>query len=116
KFPATAILTPVPAAAGLRKRELGRVAESLLSGRLLTEGLELPAGVASATIGFVTTEQFNPDATSGLTPGVTIADHPPAVPATDVSSSAVLPGGTHVSEIDSSVRRQPFFRSVAQIG
>ena len=28
----------------------------------------------------------------------------------------MLPGGTHVSAVDSSGRRQPFFRSVAQIG
>ena len=28
----------------------------------------------------------------------------------------MLPGGTHVSEIDASGRRQPFFRSAAQIG
>ena len=28
----------------------------------------------------------------------------------------MLPGGTHVSEVDRSGRRQPFFRSVAQIG
>ena len=37
-------------------------------------------------------------------------------PASNLSGSAVLPGGTHVSEVDSSGRRQPFFRSVAQIG
>ena len=28
----------------------------------------------------------------------------------------MLPGGTHVSAVESSGRRQPFFRSVAQIG
>ncbi len=33
-----------------------------------------------------------------------------------MSNLAVLPGGTHVSEVDTSGRRQPFFRSVAQIG
>jgi WD40 repeat protein/tRNA A-37 threonylcarbamoyl transferase component Bud32 len=32
------------------------------------------------------------------------------------STSAVLPGGTALSMVDSSNRRQPFFRSVAQIG
>ena len=32
------------------------------------------------------------------------------------ASSAVLPGGRHISEIDTSGRRQPYFRSVAQIG
>ena len=37
-------------------------------------------------------------------------------PAADVLSSAVLPGGTAVSSVESSRRRQPYFRSVAQIG
>jgi WD40 repeat protein len=37
-------------------------------------------------------------------------------PEAAVSNSAVLPGGTAVSSVDSSLRRQPFFRSVAQIG
>src|SRR5262249_6210217 len=36
--------------------------------------------------------------------------------AAGLSQSAVLPGGTAISSIESSSRRQPFFRSVAQIG
>ncbi len=88
--PATvsATLTPVAAWASPRQRDLSRVAESLFTGRLPTEGLEFPAG----------------------------AGHSPAPAAPDLSRSAVLPGGTHVSEVDTSGRRQPFFRSIAQIG
>ena len=36
--------------------------------------------------------------------------------ASSPSSSAVLPGGKHVSEVDTSGHRRPYFRSVAQIG
>ncbi len=95
----------------LRRRELGRMAESLLSGRIATEGLGLPpeAGLAA-------TERVAADATAGHAPDLTIGDRPPAPPGLNPSGSAVLPGGTHVSGIDSSGRRQPFFRSVAQIG
>jgi WD40 repeat protein len=114
--PATAMLTPAAASVRSGKHDVRSVAELLLNGRLLTEGLESPAGGASAAIEFDSTEPFHPDATSGLAPSVTIGDHPPAMPAADGSSPAMLPGGTHVSEIDSSGRRRPFFRSVAQIG
>ncbi len=38
----------------------------------------------------------------------------PSVP--DPPASTVLPGGQQVSELDASGRRQPFYRSVAQIG
>jgi WD40 repeat protein/serine/threonine protein kinase len=34
----------------------------------------------------------------------------------EISSTSVLPGGTLISGVDSSGRRRPFFRSVAQIG
>jgi serine/threonine protein kinase/WD40 repeat protein/tetratricopeptide (TPR) repeat protein len=114
--PATAGLTPVTAAAHRRRRELNRVAESLLSGRLLIEGLGSPEGDADAAIEMGATERFDPGATSDPTPAAANGDRPPDAPAADASSSAVLPGGTHVSEVDSSTRRQPFFRSVAQIG
>jgi eukaryotic-like serine/threonine-protein kinase len=114
--PATANLTPLAVAEQRRKRELSRAAESLLSGRFLTEGLESPAGVASQTIELGMTEKFNPDEDSGTTPAVGNGDDALKLPPAGVSSSAMLPGGTHVSEVDSSVRRQPFFRSVAQIG
>jgi serine/threonine protein kinase/WD40 repeat protein/tetratricopeptide (TPR) repeat protein len=97
-------------------RELGAMAESLLSGRFFADALESPAGFAAGAVELGTTERFDPDATSGQVPAVTVGDiHVPA-PVVDVASSAVLPGGTHVSEVSSSARRQPFFRSVAQIG
>jgi WD40 repeat protein/serine/threonine protein kinase len=114
--PATAIQTPVAASVRLEGRELRRVAESLLNGRLLTEGLESPAVAAPAAIELGATEPLDPDASSGHTLAVTIGDHPLALPPADGPSSAMLPGGTQVSEVDSSGRRQPFFRAVAQIG
>jgi WD40 repeat protein/serine/threonine protein kinase len=95
----------------LRRRELGRMAESLLSGRMVTEGIGSPLEA-----GVVATERVDVDATAGHAPDLTIGDRPPAPPGPNLSGSAVLPGGTHVSGIDSSGRRQPFFRSVAQIG
>jgi WD40 repeat protein/serine/threonine protein kinase len=113
---ATANLSPAAASMRLGKRELSRVASSLLSGRLLTEGLESPAGVASAAIELDSTEQFNPDASSDFTLALTIGDRPRTLTAEGVPASAVLPGGTAISSVDSSIRRQPFFRSVAQIG
>jgi eukaryotic-like serine/threonine-protein kinase len=104
------------ASSGQRKRELGRMAESLLSGRMLTEGLGSPLTNSPEAIGLLATECFDLDASSpgeSRRPGA--SNH--VIPsASDSSSSAVLPGGTHVSEIDTSGRRQPFFRSVAQIG
>ena len=99
------------AASILRRRELGRMAESLLGGRMVTEGIGSPPGA-----GAVATERVDVDATEGRAPALTIGDRPPAAVAPNLSGSAVLPGGTHVSGIDSSGRRQPFFRSVAQIG
>src|SRR5207244_1167580 len=113
--PATAMLTPHAASERLRERELSRVAQSLMSGRLLISGPESSAGVAYEGIELDATEAFNPDAAAAPSPAVAIEDHASAVPAADGSGSAVLPGGTHVSEVDSSGRRQPFFRSVAQI-
>jgi hypothetical protein len=64
--PATANLTSAAASARWRKRELNRMAESILSGRLLIEGPESAGGVACATYELATTEQFSPDAASGL--------------------------------------------------
>jgi serine/threonine protein kinase/WD40 repeat protein/tetratricopeptide (TPR) repeat protein len=104
------------AASILRRRELGRMAESLLSGRMVTEEIGPPPADSPRAAGFVSTERVDADATAGHAPALTIGDRPPAPPAPNLSGSAVLPGGTHVSGIDSSGRRQPFFRSVAQIG
>jgi eukaryotic-like serine/threonine-protein kinase len=101
---------------GARSRTLGQMAESLLTGRFLTGGLEPGAGVAGQTIESAATEQFDPNVTAGRTPAVTIGDQLTSKPAADILSSAVLPGGTHVSDVSSSSRRQPYFHSVAQIG
>ncbi|HEY2155736.1 MAG TPA: hypothetical protein VGH33_08900, partial [Isosphaeraceae bacterium] len=104
------------AALFLRRRELCRMAESLLSGPMATEGTGSPPADSPPAAGFVATERVDADATARGAPALTIGDRPPAPPAPNLSGSAVLPGGTHVSGIDSSGRRQPFFRSVAQIG
>ena len=104
------------ASSSLRRRELGRMAESLLSGRMATEAMPSPPPGSPPAAGFDATERFDSDATAGQATALTIGDRPPALPAPNLSGSAVLPGGTHVSGIDSSGRRQPFFRSVAQIG
>ena len=92
------------ASAGLRSRWM---AESLLTGRLLSE--------APAT-GLAGTQRLDSDRTLRSGSADMREGHPRAAPGVDHAGSAVLPGGTHVSEIDTSGRRQPFFRSVAQIG
>jgi WD40 repeat protein/tetratricopeptide (TPR) repeat protein len=102
--------------AGARNPMLGQVAESLLSGRLATEGLKLFAGAACETMDAAGTEPLDPAATKGApsrSMGYQLPDPPPPA---DVSTSALLPGGTAVSMVDSSGRGQPFFRSLAQIG
>ncbi len=82
------------AVAGLRPPRLGQVAESLLDGRLATGAIKSAAGGTEQIIEQATTEPL------------------------ELASprSAVLPGGTALSRVESSSRRQPFFRSVAQIG
>ncbi|QDV37669.1 serine/threonine-protein kinase [Tautonia plasticadhaerens] len=101
--------TEAPATAGPLERTSGGVAVSLLGGRPPNEGLGSPTVLTG-------TEPLDSITPSGLTPTVTIGDRPPAPLAPGVSNSAVLPGGTQVSEVDTSGRRQPFFRSVARIG
>jgi serine/threonine protein kinase/WD40 repeat protein/Flp pilus assembly protein TadD len=99
------------------RRELGQMAELLLSGCLVTEGLGSPPSGPPAAIGVDVTERSESDPTAEPEPGDTRGNYSlPARPAPDLSSSAVLPGGTLVSAIDTSGRRQPYFRSVAQIG
>jgi WD40 repeat protein/serine/threonine protein kinase len=109
-------LAPLAAAAGPRKHDISRVAESLLTGRLLSDGTEMPAAAGAATIAPVRTEEITRDPTSGHALAFTLGDHAPVRAPSDLSGSAVLPGGTPVSGVDSSARVQPFFRSVAQIG
>ena len=96
-----------------RNRKLERVAESLLMGRL---GTEVPAVVDAPSSEANPTEPLDPIVTPEADPrrgNPTFAD---TVPGSDVSSSAVLPGGTAISTIEPSSRRLPFFHSVAEIG
>ena len=99
-------------AAGPQDRKPGPVAESLLSGRLGTGVLVSSDGSAPATTEADGTGPFDPAA-----PVRDAGRHLAATPtAADESSSAVLPGGTAVSSVESAGRRMPFFRSAAQIG
>ncbi len=105
------------AVTGLRKPTIGRVAESILSGRFATGGA-VPAVVTppDTATGPAATERLPGDTTH--TADFVLEDHEPAragsLPAP--RPSAVLPGGVQVSTVQLSGRRSPFFRSVAQIG
>ena len=95
---------------------LGQVAESLLSGRLgdrragITRDGTLPRATEAAG-----TEAFDAGRDRRLPRRGTSSSARLRL-AAESSSSAVLPGGTAISAVESSGRRQPFFRSVAQIG
>ncbi|MDG3002391.1 serine/threonine-protein kinase [Paludisphaera mucosa] len=130
--------------AALRRRDLGRMAESLMSGRFLARDLATTNAPPNAESGGDRTRAFEPDATRGdptspvadgpdgpardsteaadldATAGrefvLAAADEGPAGRPPDLSNSAALPGGAHVSELSTTGRRQPYFRSVAQIG
>jgi eukaryotic-like serine/threonine-protein kinase len=104
--PATVSHARAGASASLKKRELAQMAESLLSGRIVTEGLGASVTDSPAASGLAATERLSLDRVA----------HPLPASESASSSSAVMPGGKHVSEVDNSGRRQPFFRSVAQIG
>jgi WD40 repeat protein len=102
--------------AGPQIGTLEQVAQSLLTGRLGTEALSTAPGNACAATGAAGTDRLEPTANTGAeaqTLGWRLAEVPQA---TNASSSALLPGGTAISSMESSGRRQPFFRSVAQIG
>jgi eukaryotic-like serine/threonine-protein kinase len=114
--PATVAHARVVGSLTPQRSEIGRMAELLLSGRLVTEGPGSPATDSPAVTGLVDTERLDPDASSPREPGRPRAARPLTPPASESSSSAVLPGGKHVSEVDTSGRRTPYFRSVAQIG
>ena len=100
----------------LQKQALAQMTANLLTGRLVAEGPEGFARGAIAATGLAQTERFDPDASSGLSSDTPRRKFPPTLTASSDSSSAVMPGGKHVSEVDTSGRRLPFFRSVAQIG
>ena len=115
--PATPARTiPDATVAGSRGRILGRVAESLLIGRLGTERMDPSRGAAAGATEAVRTAPIDPDATDGAGASNSAEPFPAMTPRAAGSGSAVLPGGTSVSMVESSHRRQPFFRSVAQIG
>ena len=108
----------IPSAAAeatARNRKLAQVAESLLSGRLVT-GLESCPNAAVETTEAAGPEPFNPPAIARALPQESGQDFPEGPSAGDLSSSAMLPGGTAVSMVESSGRRLKFFQSVAQIG
>src|SRR5262249_5606346 len=60
--------------------------------------------------------QFDPEATSALTAEASSPEPTPPRSQDELDHSAVMPDGTLVSDVDTSGRRQPYFRSVAQIG
>ncbi len=97
------------------KPELVRVAESLLSGRLGEEHDERPKDDSSQARRAALTELDGPDARPPDASPATVADLLIASQPLDTSGSAVLPGGAHVSELDTTGRRSPYFRSAAQI-
>ncbi len=113
--PEITTLPPKVASIGRQVCDPGQVAESLLRGRLATEAIEQPASEPDDSTGLVRTEWVDPDETAGLAPGDTGRDRP-GPRARVVSSSAVLPGGTAVSAVESAGAQQLYFRSVAQIG
>jgi eukaryotic-like serine/threonine-protein kinase len=112
--PAISIATARAPADNGRNPTLGQVAESLLSGRLrperpdpATDAAAYAATLADSRDADVTTPEKAPKK----------GRHFPELPRAAVeSTSAVLPGGTAVSMVESAAHRQPFFRSVAQIG
>jgi hypothetical protein len=108
---------PIPsgptAAAPSRSRQVSRMAQSLLTGRFVPE---TPGGSADAEAAGA-----NREATAALSgrPDPDETDAPPASepsPAAGSSppSSAVLPGGSQLSAVESG--RRPFYRSAAHIG
>jgi WD40 repeat protein/serine/threonine protein kinase/tetratricopeptide (TPR) repeat protein len=108
----TASATP----ASLPNWKLRQVAESLLSGRLGTEAPRSTAGAGRAATEAAETDAFDREANTHAGARDMGQPLPESPSGADVSTSAVLPGGTVVSMVESSGRRQPFFRSVAQIG
>ena len=90
-----------------------RVAESLLMGRL---GTEVPAALVAPDRESNPTEPLAPSSRFEADPRGGNPSLTDPAPGSEVSSSAVLPGGTVVSTIESVGRRLPFFHGVAEIG
>ena len=119
-LPPRALGAEIPASDSRFKRkpegETAPITDLLMSGRLIAAGPRPPAIDTPARAGDIITEELGAASTSGRTPGFEGAPSPPLPPGSGLSGSAVLPGGKHVSEVDSSGQRQAYFRSVAQIG
>ncbi len=113
--------------AGEPSRVLARLADDSSSapalatiGRLAVdatfEALRSPPADSSASPIRAGTDGFDGGADSARDLAGIARDRSASVAARAPSSSAVLPGGTPVSAVETSRRRLPFFRSVAQIG
>ena len=99
-------------AASLRMRQVSRMAQSLLTGNFATETLD-PDRTGSSK----TADAAGPrdgQATGAL--AWSFDGSSSSASSAPCSASAVLPGGTQVSAVESSGRRLPFFQSVARIG
>ena len=107
---------PIAAAASRPSQKLEEIAQSLLSGRLETEPPTSSGGAASAISEDARTDPADPDATAAAQPRNPPQSIPRVTPRAHLLSSAVLPGGTVISSVESTNLRQPYFRSVAQIG
>ena len=90
--------------ASLRAREVSRMARSLVTGTFAAEKLDPDrTGSSGGATGSESRDSQPKDPTGWSSPAPS-------------STSAVLPGGTQVSAVESSGKRLPFFRSVAEIG
>ncbi|HKI17605.1 MAG TPA: serine/threonine-protein kinase, partial [Isosphaeraceae bacterium] len=96
--------------ASLRARQVSRVARSLVTGTFAAEAID-PDRTGSSS-GVTATGAADGPA-NGLSARSSTG---PESSISSASASAVLPGGTQVSAVESSGRRLPFFRSVTQIG
>jgi serine/threonine protein kinase len=100
------------AAVPFRSRPVGRVAQSLLTGRFVPE---TPGGSGEAEVASgkeataAATDRRDPDETEAPS----ASENSPAA-ASSPPSSVVLPGGSPLSAVESG--RRPFYRSVAHIG
>ena len=115
--PTSPIVFPGAAADRPGEQKLGHVADSLLKGRLaigMLESAQSPGSdvTEAAMKDSLSSPTFAAGAESRSTgrSRTTGTAHPAGA-----FGSAVLPGGTTLSLVGSSVRKQPFFRSVAQI-
>jgi WD40 repeat protein/serine/threonine protein kinase/tetratricopeptide (TPR) repeat protein len=93
--------------------ECNSVAAQLLDGRLQTADLGSFAGPEPSSAGETRTELFDPNAISENTSAATARSNRPSP---NFSGSAVVAGGSSVTDLDAAGRRLAFYRGVAQIG